>query len=116
MRGSARPADWREGSWAIASWLNERGHRRRRGGLWSFRSVLTILRNCVYVGEMVIDQIEAIEATLHLGLSNARVEAINTRLRLIARRAYGFHTPDAMIALAMLNCGAVRPTLPGRAA
>lgn len=57
---------------------------------------------------------EAIEATLYLGLSNARVETINTRLRLIVRRAYGFHTPNA-IPLAMLTCGAVRPTLPGRA-
>ena len=58
---------------------------------------------------MVLDQIEAIEATLYLGLSSARVEAINAHLRLIARRAYGFHSPDAMIALAMLRCGSVRP-------
>jgi site-specific DNA recombinase len=41
-----------EGSRAIANWLNERGHRPRRGGLWSFRSVLTILRNRAYVGEV----------------------------------------------------------------
>src|SRR5215470_14112901 len=42
----------RLGSRAIANWLNERGHRPRRGGLWSFRSVLTILRNRAYVGEI----------------------------------------------------------------
>ena len=80
---------------------------------WAIRSRLAPF---VEVARMVLDQIEAIEATLYLNLSNARVEAINTRLRLIARRACGFHTPDAMIALAMLTCGAVRPTLPGRAA
>lgn len=80
---------------------------------WAIRSRLGPF---VELARMVIDQLEAIEATLYLDLSNARVEAINTRLRLIARRAYGFHTPDAMIALAMLTCGAVRPTLPGRAA
>jgi site-specific DNA recombinase len=47
-----RYANKREGSRAIANWLNDRGHRPRRGGLWSFRSVLTILRNRVYVGEI----------------------------------------------------------------
>ena len=46
---------------------------------------------------------------------NARVEAINTTLRLITRRAYGFHSADALIALAMLTVGGLRPPLPGRA-
>jgi transposase len=80
---------------------------------WAIRSRLAPF---VEVAQMVIEQMEAIEATLDLRLSNARVEAINTRLRLIARRGYGFHTPDALIALAMLTCGAIRPALPGRAA
>ncbi|TMC10251.1 MAG: ISL3 family transposase [Chloroflexi bacterium] len=80
---------------------------------WAIRSRLTPF---VEIARMMIDQMEAIEATLYLNLSNARVEAIKTRLRVIARRAYGFHTPGATIALAMLTCGAVRPTPPGRAA
>ena len=33
-------------------------------------------------------------------LTNARIEAINTTLRVITRRAYGFHSADALIALA----------------
>jgi transposase len=56
-----------------------------------------------------------IVATLTYRLSNARVEAINTTLRLITRRAYGFHSADALIALAMLTVGGLRPPLPGRA-
>jgi transposase len=56
-----------------------------------------------------------IVATLTHGLSNARIEAINTTLRLITRRAYGFHAAEALIALAMLTVGGLRPTLPGRA-
>lgn len=56
-----------------------------------------------------------IVATLTHRLSNARVEAINTTLRLICRRAYGFHSADALIALAMLTVGGLRPPLPGRA-
>jgi transposase len=80
---------------------------------WTLRSRLAPF---IEVARMVLDQMEAIEATLYLGLTSARVEAINTHLRLIARRAYGFHSPDAMIALAMLRCGSIRPMLPGRAA
>ena len=57
----------------------------------------------------------SIEATLRLGLTNARIEAVNTTLRLLVRRAYGFHSAAAMIALAMLVCGGLRPLLPGRA-
>ena len=55
-----------------------------------------------------------IEATLRLGLTNARIEALNTTLRLIVRRAYGFHSAAALIALAMLTVGGLRPDLPGR--
>ena len=55
-----------------------------------------------------------IEATLRLGLTNARIEAVNTTLRLIVRRADGFHSAPALIALAMLTCGGLRPSLPGR--
>jgi site-specific DNA recombinase len=45
-------ANKRLGSRAIANWLTERGHRPSGGRPWSFRSVLTILRNRVYVGEV----------------------------------------------------------------
>ena len=38
-----------------------------------------------------------IVATLTHRLSNARIEAINTTLRLICRRAYGFHSAEALI-------------------
>lgn len=55
-----------------------------------------------------------IAAALYYGLSNARIEATNTRIRLIARRAYGFHSPDALIALTMLAEGGACPPLPGR--
>ncbi len=56
----------------------------------------------------------AIVATLTHRLSNARTEAINTTLRLICRRADGFHSADAPIALALLTVGGLRPSLPAR--
>lgn len=48
------------------------------------------------------------------GLSNGRVEAINTTLRMITRRAYGFHSAQAFIALGLLTLGRPKPTLPSR--
>jgi transposase len=43
-----------------------------------------------------------------------RAEATNVHLRVLTRRAYGFHTPDALIAMAMLTRGGLCPDLPGR--
>jgi transposase len=56
-----------------------------------------------------------IEGALIHGLSNARVEQINTQIRLIMRRGYGFHSPDAVISLAMLSLGGLRPPRPHQA-
>ena len=48
------------------------------------------------------------------GLSNASTEATNTHLRLLTRRAYGYHSPEALIAMADLTRGGLCPPLPGR--
>ena len=53
--------------------------------------------------------------TVEHGLSNARVEATNTHLRVLTRRSYGFHTPESLIAMAMLTRGGLCPELPGHA-
>ena len=57
---------------------------------------------------------ELIHNTLDHGLSNARSEATNTHLRALTKRAYGFHSPDALIAMALLTRGGLCPPLPGR--
>lgn len=54
--------------------------------------------------------------TLDHQLSNARSEATNTHLRALTKRAYGFHSPEALIGMAMLTRGGLCPALPGRAA
>jgi transposase len=66
------------------------------------------------VGQRVETHREGIVATLIHGLSNGRVEAMNTRVRLITRIAYGFHSAGALIALAFLSLGGFCPPLPGR--
>ncbi|MHB8449081.1 MAG: recombinase family protein [Mycobacteriales bacterium] len=40
------------GSHALADWLTSNGHRTRSGRPWSYRAVLTVLRNRVYLGEV----------------------------------------------------------------
>ena len=55
-----------------------------------------------------------IHAALIHGLSNARVESLNQKLRLIMRRAFGFRSVEALIGLAMLAHGGLCPPLPGR--
>lgn len=46
------------------------------------------------------------------GISNGRVEGLNTKVRLIIRRAYGFHSADAARALVLLGAGPIDLKLP----
>ena len=50
------------------------------------------------------------------GWENGPVEGINNKLPVIARRAYGFHTPAPLIAMLFLCCGGIElsPPLPIR--
>ncbi len=53
-------------------------------------------------------------AAIEHQLSNGLVESTNTKIRLLTRIAYGFHSGESLIALAMLTLGGHRPALPGR--
>lgn len=55
---------------------------------------------------------EGILAAIRLGLSNARLEGLNQRVALIVRRAFGFHSAAAALALVMLSAGPIELTLP----
>jgi transposase len=56
----------------------------------------------------------AIDAALDHGLSQGLIESTNTKIRLLTRIAFGFRSPQALIALALLALGGHRPDLPGR--
>lgn len=68
----------------------------------------------VELGRKVRRHRAALEATLNTGLSNALTEAVNTKLRLIHRLAFGFHSAKAFIGMAMLRMSGLCPALPGR--
>ncbi len=47
-----RYVNQKAGSSALATWLNEQGYRTKNGRLWSSASVITVLRNRTYLGEI----------------------------------------------------------------
>lgn len=52
--------------------------------------------------------------TVRLGFSNARVEAINNKIKVTIKMGYGFRNINNLIALIMLRCSGLPFALPGR--
>ncbi|MDQ6805663.1 MAG: ISL3 family transposase, partial [Actinomycetota bacterium] len=53
-------------------------------------------------------------AAIELEISNGRLEALNSKVRLISHRAYGFHSANALIAMIYLCCAGITIGLPHR--
>ena len=70
------------------------------------------LKPFVRLGRTIRKHRDGILAARRLKLSNARAEALNNKVKLIVRRAYGFHSARAALALIHLTCGPVELTLP----
>ena len=70
------------------------------------------LKPFIKLARTITEQRPGITAAIEHNLSNARVEAINTQIRLITRRAFGFHSAEALIALAKLTLADLCPPLP----
>lgn len=50
---------------------------------------------------------DGILAYVRSGLNNGRIEGLNGKARVITRRAYGFHSASALIAMLFLCCGGI---------
>ncbi len=55
---------------------------------------------------------EGILAAIRLGLTNGRLEGLNSRIRLISHRSFGFHSANPLIALVYLCCARITIQLP----
>ncbi len=53
-------------------------------------------------------------AAVELEISNGRLEALNSKVRLLSHRAYGFHSANALIAMIYLCCAGIQIPLPHR--
>jgi transposase len=79
---------------------------------WCARVARSRLEPFVKAGRTIRKHRDGILAAIRLGLTNARLEGLNQRVRLIMRRAFGFHSAKAALALVMLSAGPVNLTLP----
>ena len=66
----------------------------------------------VRLGKTIRKHRDGILAAIRLGINQGRTEALNNKVRLITRRAYGFHSAKAALALVLLTCGPITLHLP----
>jgi transposase len=66
----------------------------------------------VKLGRIIRQHRDGILAAIQLGINEGRTEPLNNKVRLIARRAYGFHSAKAALAPVLLTCGPITLHLP----
>jgi transposase len=76
---------------------------------WATRSRLTPF---VRLARTIRRHRNGILAAIRLGLSNGRLEGLNSRIRLISHRSFGFHSAAPLIALVYLCCSGIVIDLP----
>ncbi len=76
---------------------------------WACRSRIPAF---VTLSQTVRANRERILAAIELGLSNSKLEGLNSKIRLINHRGYGHHSAAALIAMIYLCCGGLTIRLP----
>ena len=101
---------------ALADALDYRQPKRAQRALaewlaWASRSRL---KPFVRAARTIRKHLQGVLAYVAYRLTNGVVEGINNRLRMVARRAFGFHSPKPLIAMLFLCCGGITlyPPLP----
>ena len=79
---------------------------------WISRASRSRLPAFVKAAKTIRKYRDGILAAIRLGINNGRAEGLNNVVRLIFRRARGFHTAEAALALVMLTCGPITLQLP----
>lgn len=82
---------------------------------WLARACRSRIPRFVELSRKVRRKRDGILRSIELGVSNARVEAVNNKIKVAIRQGYGFRNVDNLIALVMLRCSDLKPALPGRA-
>ena len=100
LRLILRCKDRSEAEGKLKSWLRWASHFR----IDSFKDLANKIRR----------NKEFILNTIAYGLSDARIEATNNKIKLIVRRSYGFRNIDSMLNMIYLSCSNLRIPLPNR--
>ena len=103
---------------SLAAALDYRQVARARRALehwlsWASRSRL---KPFARVARTIRKHLDGILAYVRTRLTNGFTEGTNNKLRMVARRAFGFHSPQPLIAMLFLTCGGIQlnPPLPTR--
>ena len=100
LRAVFKAKDAAEAAYLLDSWLKHSGH--------------SMIPRLAEVRKKIKLRRDDIISAVALGISNARVEAINNKIKVTVRMGYGFRNTDNLIALVMLRCSDIKPQLPGR--
>ena len=79
---------------------------------WCQRASRSRLSSFIRLSKTIRTHRDGILASIRLGVSNGRVEGLNTKVRSIIARSYGFQSAKATLALVMLACGPIDLKLP----
>ncbi len=87
---------------------------KRELNRWLSWAVRSRLLPFVKLAKTIKKYKDGILAFFKTRLTNGRAEGINNKLRTIARRAFGFHSAEALCAMLFLCCGGIKlsPPLP----
>jgi len=92
--------------------VKHRATAERRLDEWLAWASRSRLKPIVKLARTVRAHREGILAFFESGLTNARLEGMNNKIRLLSHRAYGFHSPAPLIATIYLCCaGIILPQL-----
>jgi transposase len=81
-------------------------------GQWLRAARASLLVPFIRAANTISEHAEAVVNAIKLGLSNARLEAMNSTVRLISHRSRGFRRLESLLAMIRLVCGKIPVALP----
>ena len=74
---------------------------------WLHRVFYSKIEPIKKVGRMIRDHLDGVLGWVQWRISNARLEGMNNRIRLLSHRSFGLHSAEALISLVYLCCGGI---------
>jgi transposase len=79
---------------------------------WCTRAVRSKIPAFAMLARKIRKHFDAIIAAVQLGLSNSRLEGVNSKIRVIQRRGYGHPSPQSLMAMIYLCLGGIDILIP----